>query len=414
MEKLTSNFVIYLSLILIAVVGTTNYWLYKNNIVRIKSSFDAVALSHLEGIGGLSGYLFYNYEFELIRKLVVNTQKYNGVTYVSIKDMDGDIDIEVGKRDKVNTQLYSSNVIYEGIKHGIVELAMDNIQLQKKLHQAMINSIVLAVITIFLIGVLVYLFVRRRVIDALKLEKEKKESMRREHHANKMASLGKMAAGMAHEINTPMQAISLIAQRVQYQLKKNVPLEDISSSMGKIIGSVNKVSALIDSLRNVSRDSTGDEFIDTRLSDVVVDAVNMSEENFRLNNVHFDVNYHDVSEDTIIQCQRLQISQVLINLINNAYDEIYAMTDKWIKVNVTEIGNKIQIAVTDSGSGIPGEIIDKIFEPMFTTKDIGKGTGLGLSISNDIVLTHNGRLYVDKESTNTCFVMELPMSHAVA
>lgn len=51
---------------------------------------------------------------------------------------------------------------------------------------------------------------------------------------------------------------------------------------------------------------------------------------------------------------------------------------------------------------------------MFTTKDIGKGTGLGLSISNDIVLTHNGRLYVDKESTNTCFVMELPMSHAVA
>lgn len=231
------------------------------------------------------------------------------------------------------------------------------------------------------------------------------------HHANKLASLGEMASGMAHEINSPIQTINLIAQRVQLQLKKNMSADDIDSSMQKITDSVKKISEIINSLRMVSRDSTGDDFTETTISDLVKDVLNMTEERFKINNIQFDVIYHHISEDLPLQCQRLQISQVLINLVNNAYDAIQTMENRWIHIDIEKISDIIQFSVTDSGMGISNEIADRVFDPMFTTKEIGKGTGLGLSISHDIVSKHNGKLYIDLESNNTRFVMELPVTH---
>ena len=246
------------------------------------------------------------------------------------------------------------------------------------------------------------------------LEDKKRElilSQGRVHHASKMASLGEMASAMAHEINTPMQTINLIAQRVQRQLKKDFSAEDIDQSMSKITTSVTKISEIIDSLRKVSRDSTEDDFSEVRIKELLQDTINMTEERFRVNNIDFSVNYHNTSENTLLQCQRLQISQILINLINNAYDAIHVCDKKWIKVDIQQISDKIRFSITDCGEGIDTKIVEKIFEPMYTTKEVGKGTGLGLSISRDIVLKHNGLLYINKESPNTCFVLELPIIH---
>lgn len=255
-----------------------------------------------------------------------------------------------------------------------------------------------------------------RSFDEMRSQLEDKErelivSQGRVHHVNKMASLGEMASGMAHEINSPIQAISLVAQRVQRQLKKEISADDINNSMDKICNNVKKISEIIDSLRKVSRNSTDDDFVDTRISDLIIDTANMTEERFKVNNVNFEVDYHDVSKNMHIQCQRLQISQVLINLVNNAYDAIREMDDKWIKIDIRKVSEKIQISVTDCGTGIPDDIAEKIFEPMFTTKDIGSGTGLGLSISGEIVSKHNGLFYIDKQSKNTRFVLELPIVH---
>ena len=232
------------------------------------------------------------------------------------------------------------------------------------------------------------------------------------HHANKLASLGEMASGMAHEINSPIQSINLVAQRVQQQLDKNMSTDEINSSMEKITDSVSKVSEIINSLRKVSRDSTNDEFTNTSIKDLIQDTTNMTEERFKVNNVNFETNYLNLSENTLIQCQHLQISQILINLVNNAYDAISKLDDKWIKINIKKIPANIQITVTDSGVGIPESIVDKIFEPMFTTKDIGSGTGLGLSISREIAAKHNGRLYVDHGSENTRIILEIPYIHS--
>jgi len=246
------------------------------------------------------------------------------------------------------------------------------------------------------------------------LEEKERElivSQGRVHHANKLASLGEMASGMAHEINSPVQAISLIAQRIQRQIKKEMTSAEIDNSMSKIITSVNKISEIIESLRKVSRDSTDEDFLDTRVSDLIQDSINMTEERFRVNNVQFGINYHGVSENTLVQCQRLQLSQVLINLINNAYDAIRDNNEKWISVDISKKHNNIRIAVIDSGTGIPKNIMERIFEPMFTTKEIGEGTGLGLSISREIVSAHNGQLYIDVKSPNTRFVIDIPLLH---
>ena len=255
-----------------------------------------------------------------------------------------------------------------------------------------------------------------RSFDDMRHQLEDKErelilSQGRVHHASKMASLGEMASAMAHEINTPIQTINLIAQRVQRQLNKDFSAEDIDQSMSKITASVTKISDIIDSLRKVSRHSTEDEFSEVRIKELLQDTINMTEERFKVNNIDFNISYHDTSENTLLQCQRLQISQILINLINNAYDAIQACDDKWIKIDIQQISDKIRFSITDCGKGIDSEILEKVFEPMYTTKEVGKGTGLGLSISRDIVLKHNGLLYIKKESPNTCFVLELPIIH---
>jgi signal transduction histidine kinase len=104
----------------------------------------------------------------------------------------------------------------------------------------------------------------------------------------------------------------------------------------------------------------------------------------------------------------IQISQVILNLLNNAFDAIQDATDKWIKIQTYIEHGQVQIRVTDCGHGISNEVAKKIMQPFFTTKPIGKGTGLGLSISKGIVEAHQGKLTIDTESKNTCFVITLP------
>ena len=249
-------------------------------------------------------------------------------------------------------------------------------------------------------------------------EKELIISQGKVHHANKLASLGEMAASMAHEINSPIQAISLTAQRVQRQIKKGKNLDDIDDSMKKITSSVLKISDIIDSLRKISRDSTQDDFVPVKIKDLVQDASNMTTERFSVNNVDFEIVFNDVSQNQEVQCQHLQIGQVLINLLNNAYDAVVASAsneDRWIKLEfrISKM-RTLCISVLNGGEAISHSIVDKIFDPMFTTKDVGKGTGLGLSISREIAIKHGGQLTVNLDAPNTCFVLELPLTQSTS
>ena len=112
----------------------------------------------------------------------------------------------------------------------------------------------------------------------------------------------------------------------------------------------------------------------------------------------------------VVACRPTQIAQVILNLLNNAYDAVSLLPEKWIRLTVTAVSaGAVEICITDSGHGVPTTILDKIMQPFFTTKEVGRGVGLGLSISQQIIDDHRGKLYLDASHPNTRFVVELPL-----
>ena len=117
----------------------------------------------------------------------------------------------------------------------------------------------------------------------------------------------------------------------------------------------------------------------------------------------------DSSRDVELLCDRVQISQIIINLVSNAIDAISLLDEKWVEIKLEYTEKFCEIRVIDSGGGLSPEIQDKIFDPFFTSKSVGKGTGLGLSVSVSIADAHSGKLFVDNDYKNTCFCLRLPL-----
>ena len=160
-------------------------------------------------------------------------------------------------------------------------------------------------------------------------------------------------------------------------------------------------------MSSFSRNSTNDPFLETSIEKVISNTLGLCQEKLRINGVEIKIGK---IPDIIFACRSAQISQVLLNLLNNAFDAISPFANKWIQIDVNPISEeRFQVIVTDSGKGIPAEIADKLMQPFFTTKDVGKGTGLGLSVSLGIAQGHGGTLTLDKNCSNTRFVLELPL-----
>ena len=231
--------------------------------------------------------------------------------------------------------------------------------------------------------------------------------------AAKLASLGEMAAGIAHEINNPMTIIQGRAEQIKGLLKtESIDIEKIDSVADNIMGSVQRVAKIIKGLRAFARFNADMEFTPVKLIDVVNETADLCKERFKVNNVNLKIEISD--QDIIVTSRGTQISQVLLNLLNNSYDAITERADRWIIVDASETDDFIRISVTDSGVGIPTTIADKLFQPFFTTKGVDKGTGLGLSMSHGIIADHGGRIFIDHRNPNTRFVIEMPKYVPVA
>jgi C4-dicarboxylate-specific signal transduction histidine kinase len=226
-------------------------------------------------------------------------------------------------------------------------------------------------------------------------------------HSSKMSTLGEMAAGIAHELNNPLAIIHGMAWMTKTKIVDgSSKAEMIVENLDKIMRMTERSTKIIKGLRVFSRDAVNDAMEKVELNRVIEDTLELCKS--RVQNKHIRLVWEVVGE-YYTWGKAVQISQVVLNLINNASDAIEGSVDPWIKIQIKQNDKMWEISVTDSGLGIPKAIAEKMMQPFYTTKAPGKGTGLGLSISHTILQNHNGKFWYDQNNENTSFILSLPI-----
>ncbi len=225
--------------------------------------------------------------------------------------------------------------------------------------------------------------------------------------ADKLSSIGLMAAGVAHEVNTPLAVISSYAQMLSKQVQGD---EKKAALLEKITRQTFRASEIVNNLLNFSRTS-GAEFGDVDVNKVVRDTLALLEHQFKTAHVEVEADLHDGLPCIYGSTGRLQ--QVFLNLFLNAKD---AMAGGGTLRIATSNGNAVRISISDTGSGIAQEHIARIYDPFFTTKNApregqNRGTGLGLAVTYGILQEHAGKIRVDSSvGQGTTFHLEFPLS----
>lgn len=220
---------------------------------------------------------------------------------------------------------------------------------------------------------------------------------------SKFSALGILSSGIAHEINNPLAVIQGRAELLSAKIAAGAPAAQLESDAAVIRRTVERIARIIRGLRLFTRDSSGDPFVPVPASLMIETAMDLCQEKFQRAGIRVDVQVHHT---LVVLGLETQLVQVLVNLLNNARDAVENTPDPWIRIDVYED----RICVTDSGSGIPQQIVDQIMIPFFTTKSADKGTGLGLSICKGILENHGGELLLDQSSPNTRFVMKFQVN----
>jgi PAS domain S-box-containing protein len=230
--------------------------------------------------------------------------------------------------------------------------------------------------------------------------------------AAKMKALGEMAGGVAHEINNPLTIISGFATLIDGNLRDaEVSPALYERELQRIVATSERISVIVRSLKFFSRSGEKEEFVRTDLSVIVRETLLLCSERFRMAGIALETR---LTEGALVACRPTQISQVLLNLLNNAFDAVSKLDDRWVRVEVEplakgdEVSGSYRIRVSDSGPGIPEALQGRLMQPFFTTKGPGAGAGLGLSVSNGIVEDHGGGLRYENVGGHTSFCVELP------
>ncbi len=222
--------------------------------------------------------------------------------------------------------------------------------------------------------------------------------------SSRLASMGEMASGIAHEINNPLTIILGRLSIAQKKVERNDPAEVVVKELLTIEKTVFRISNIINGLKKLSRENGRDPI---EVFDLVT-LINETKDLFAQKLTKTEVKFTFDAVDAIyVHGKPLQLSQVILNLVNNSVDAIEFLPEKWIMIRIQKSGNRCMISVTDSGTGIPADIAAKIMNPFFTTKDPGKGTGLGLSLSKKMIEDCKGRFFYDAAKANTTFGIEL-------
>jgi len=239
--------------------------------------------------------------------------------------------------------------------------------------------------------------------------RRRSESEIRLLHSEKQASVGRLAAGVAHEINNPLTGVLTYAHML---LRRRDLGDDVRSDLEVIIKSTERVRKIVKGLLDFSRE-TRLNVEPTEVNEIVQSAISLMENQALLKGVK--MRFEPAENLPLLTLDRSQIQSVLLNIIINALDA----TDKGGAIKISTCTSLsvqaahekgVEIAVSDTGCGIPPENLNKLFEPFFTTKQVGQGTGLGLAVSFGIIQRHGGTIRVQSEQgKGSTFVVWLPI-----
>ncbi len=229
--------------------------------------------------------------------------------------------------------------------------------------------------------------------------------------ASKLATLGEMAAGIAHELNQPLNVIKIGSDFLKEMAGsgKTMAEEDLKDVTGEISGQVDRAAAIISHMRDFARISDI-EAQEVDINKPIRDVFKMLGQQLRLREITWKLNLQDTLPPIMGDNNRLE--QVFINLVTNARDILEqkpAGAERFLTIHSFTENNDVVVRVSDTGQGIEDDILERIFEPFFTTKEVGKGTGLGLSISHAIVEDYGGTLTVESTlDKGTTFELRFP------
>jgi two-component system, NtrC family, sensor kinase len=248
---------------------------------------------------------------------------------------------------------------------------------------------------------------------------EKTEELRRAQkhmvQIEKMVSLGTLAATVAHELNNPLEGILTYAKLLRKKLERGIPSaegsQEMISELALIADETARCGNIVKNLLLFSREKVG-EFKDFDLHFIIERSLKLIEHHLKMNNITCEVEIEE--KPVILYCDAHQLEEALLALEINAVEAMPAGGTFRIAVKEIEYLNAIQIAVSDTGTGIKEEDMPHIFEPFYTTKKDGKGTGLGLSVVYGIIERHSGSISVDsKADAGTTFTITLPRQTAL-
>jgi signal transduction histidine kinase/CheY-like chemotaxis protein len=240
----------------------------------------------------------------------------------------------------------------------------------------------------------------------LRLEIDRQTRLQQELlQAEKLASLGRIVASIAHEINNPLTAI--LGHASLLEMESELPAA-LRSSTQAIISETERAAALVKDLLGFARKDAGKKEL-ADIHEIVAQACSLIK--FQLKMRHIRLVKKSVSGPVPVEVNRQQIQQLLLILLHNAEQAIPDSEDGQIQVVVRRLGTRVSISIKDNGVGIPEDIQERIFEPFFTTKPVGKGTGLGLSLGHTIIETHGGSIKVcSRPGDGAEFIIDLPLA----
>jgi histidine kinase len=257
-----------------------------------------------------------------------------------------------------------------------------------------------------------------RDVSAIKTaEAQKADYQKQLFHASKLASLGTMGAGIAHELNNPLAVIKGFSEKIRSDLLKTLgDSHGTISELDKILKQTLRMRTIIDQLRVFSRKDSGTDLSVVTADRLINDALILQRHQLSGSRIALEVNIPDHAPPLKVNLTHFE--SVIQNLVSNAYDAhasralagAVGNASPWIRISYKVCDLKtVEIEVEDNAGGIPKEVLPKIFDPFYTTKSPGKGTGLGLALVQSIVADHHGTIQVKSEGgQGTVFKITLP------